>query len=96
MQAVFETFEHYSNRDQSRIREFASAVRNRLGSIFGCPHKELSRPFSGQGETYRVCINCGAQRGFDARTWNMKGPFYFKPATTSDLVEIDVSALRMV
>jgi hypothetical protein len=96
MQAVFETFGHYSHGDQGRVHESVLAVKNWLGNIFGCPHKELSRPFSRQGESYRVCINCGAHRRFDAQTWNMKGPFYFNPATTSDLVDVNVSALRMV
>lgn len=96
MQAVFETFEHYSSNDHGRVSAFASGVRDWLGNIFGCPHKELSRPFSRQGETYRVCINCGARRRFDQQTWNSAGPFYFKPASTANLFEPRMNTVKCV
>ena len=32
--------------------------------FFGCRHKELSRPFSTGGETYKVCLKCGAHFPF--------------------------------
>jgi len=94
MSAVFETFDQYSNREQGKIHEFASATWNWLGNALGCPHKEMSRPFSRQGETYRVCINCGARRNFDRQTWKQTGPYYFRPATTADLMERKLSSVR--
>jgi hypothetical protein len=60
-------------------------VRNWLGGIFGCQHKEMSRPFSRQGETYRVCLTCGARRQFNEKTWETRGPFYFKVAQAADV-----------
>lgn len=48
-----------------------------LSRVFGCWHTELSRPFSSQGQTYRVCLGCGARREFDPRTWKMQGKFYY-------------------
>jgi hypothetical protein len=96
MSAVLGTFEQYTPKDHAKLRHFSSAALNWLGNIFGCPHKELSRPFSRQGETYRVCINCGARRHFDQQSWNSAGPFYFDAATTSNLVETNVSSLRAV
>jgi hypothetical protein len=54
----------------------------------------MSRPFSRQGETYRVCINCGARRNFDGDTWNSSGPYYFKPARSADLQDVDMTSLR--
>jgi len=59
-------------------------VRNWLGGIFGCQHKEMSRPFSRQGETYRVCLTCGARRQFNETTWETGGPFYFHGAQSAE------------
>ena len=94
MSAVFETFDHYANHDQGKVHELASATWNWLGNVFGCPHKEMSRPFSRQGETYRVCINCGARRMFDQKSWKPTGPYYFRPATPRDLTEPKLSSVR--
>ena len=59
-------------------------VRNWLGGIFGCQHRDMSRPFSRQGETYRVCLTCGARRQFIESSWETSGPFYFSGAQTTD------------
>jgi hypothetical protein len=53
-----------------------------LNRMVGCWHKELSRPFSSQGQTYRVCINCGARRAFNVGRWEMQGGFYYSLPTT--------------
>jgi hypothetical protein len=45
--------------------------------MFGCWHKEMSRPFTDQGQTYRTCIDCGAHRQFNLRRWEMQGNFYY-------------------
>jgi hypothetical protein len=96
MQAVLETLEQYSDRDRLRVSRITTALGGWLGDLFGCQHKEMSRPFSRQGETYRVCIGCGARRQFDQQTWNSAGPYYYKPARTSDLVDVNTSAIRCV
>ena len=70
-------------------------VRNWLGGIFGCQHKEMSRPFSRQGETYRVCITCGARRQFIESTWETSGPFYFADAQTTDYT-VEMKARKIV
>jgi len=96
MSAVMETMGQYSNGGQTRVSDITFELGRWLKGLVGCSHKEMSRPFSRQGETYRVCINCGAHRGFDEKTWNFAGPFYFKPASTSDLRDVDLTALRCV
>jgi hypothetical protein len=93
MQAVLGTLERYSNREP-RISTFGVTVGKWLSEIFGCTHKEMSRPFSRQGESYRVCISCGARRSFDQQLWNSAGPYYYKPATTTDLLETRVSTVK--
>ncbi len=93
MQAVLGILEQQSTIQQKRVSNLA-ALGHWLSGIFGCPHKEMSRPFSRHGETYRVCINCGARRGFDQQAWNSAGPFYFKPASTTNLIETGMSTVR--
>jgi hypothetical protein len=94
MAAVLETLDLYGNGERTRRWKFSKALTSRLAELFGCPHKEMSRPFSRQGETYRVCIDCGARRSFDDKTWNSSGPYYFKPARSADLQEVDMTSLR--
>lgn len=96
MEATLGTLEQYSNGDSRRLLNVTQPLRNWVVGIFGCGHKELSRPFSRHGESYRVCITCGARRKFDQQTWNSRGPFYYKAANTSELLEVDCSALRSV
>jgi hypothetical protein len=96
MSAVLKPLEHYSDGAGNGLFDVTGLVAHWLGDLFGCPHKEMSRPFSRQGETYRVCINCGARRQFDEKTWISTGHHYFKPARTSDLQDIDKTALRCI
>ena len=53
-----------------------------LNQMVGCRHKELSRPFSSQGQTYRVCVSCGARRAFNVGRWEMHGRFYYSRPTS--------------
>jgi hypothetical protein len=94
MSAALETLEHYAHGDRVRRLKITLAFGRWLAEIFGCQHKHMSRPFSRQGESYRVCIDCGARRQFDEQTWNSAGPYYYKPARTSDLLDVNTSAIR--
>ena len=47
-----------------------------LRRFFDCWHRDLSRPFTIEGETYRVCLHCGARRQFIAESWRTVGDFY--------------------
>ena len=49
--------------------------------VLGCWHKDMSRPFSSQGQTYRVCVRCGARRPFNLASWEMQGDFYYSVPT---------------
>jgi DNA-directed RNA polymerase subunit RPC12/RpoP len=52
-----------------------------FGAVFGCWHKDLSRPFTtDQRESYRACTECGARRRFDTKTLKTVGSFYYPPA----------------
>ena len=51
-----------------------------LGSLFGCWHKDLGRPFTTKKSSYRACLECGARKEFDPRSLRTSGPFYYPPA----------------
>lgn len=36
--------------------------------FFGCHHRELSRAFTSEGETYKVCLKCGARLPYSWET----------------------------
>ena len=82
--------------DQGRIAESLlnktkEVFGNRIGfvgKIFGCWHKELSRPFTNRRTSYRACLNCGARKKFDAKTLRTFGPFYYPPAVSFVDMEI--------
>jgi hypothetical protein len=96
MSAALGTLETYSHRERTSVSNALSGLFHRLAEKFGCAHREMSRPFSRHGETYRVCISCGARREFDAKTWNSSGRHYYKPARVSELQDVDMTALRSV
>lgn len=50
-----------------------------LASLFGCWHKDLSRPFTTKNGSYRVCTDCGARRMFDTKSFKTLGRFYYAP-----------------
>lgn len=54
-----------------------------MGTLFGCRHKQLSRPFTYGAESYCVCLNCGARKNFNAETLTTTGSFYFPPPQAS-------------
>jgi hypothetical protein len=40
--------------------------------IFGCRHAKLSRVFTIEGETYRVCLQCGTKLPFSLETMSLE------------------------
>jgi hypothetical protein len=53
-----------------------------FGSVFGCWHKDLGRPFTLKCESYRACLNCGARKRFDTETLKTTGRFHYPPAVS--------------
>ncbi len=68
---------------QNRILSPAkSSFKEKIGlltTLFGCWHKNLSRPFTYDHESYRVCLKCGARKNFNTETLTTSGSFYFPP-----------------
>jgi hypothetical protein len=67
--------DNHSNIGQ--IAQLNRGMGGWLTSLLGCRHKEMSRPFSSQGQTYRTCLECGARRQFHVGRWEMQGGFYY-------------------
>ena len=70
-----------SNR-AARIEPTQPFLPRLLSRVLICWHRKMSRPFTRQGETYRVCLRCGMRRQFDLREWKTKGDYY-NPSTRS-------------
>jgi len=69
--------------NQQRITEHAvrtnalnDAAKRLIQRVLGCWHHDLSRPFSLQGKSYRVCMKCGMARNFDPVDWKTSGPSF--------------------
>lgn len=58
-----------------------------FGKMFGCWHKRLSRPFTSVKESYRVCLECGARKHFDAENLKTFGSFHYPPAISLAISE---------
>lgn len=55
-----------------------------FSTLFGCWHNNLSRPFTNKKRlSYRACMECGARKQFDTRSFKTSGPFYYPPKVTS-------------
>ncbi len=54
-----------------------------FGKVFGCWHKELSRPFTSKRVSYRVCTECGARTKFDISNFKTSGIFYYPPSVSA-------------
>jgi hypothetical protein len=78
--AIIENNSHVIEHNPS-----GGAIGGVIARLFGCRHKQISRPFSSQGQTYRTCLDCGARRQFNLRRWEMQGDFYFREPTSTHL-----------
>lgn len=55
-----------------------------MARLFGCRHKDLSRPFSDGRVSYRTCISCGARKRFDTETLVTHRTFYYPPKASGN------------
>jgi hypothetical protein len=84
-----------TNIGQMNTSSVIGKIGELMARVFGCRHTELSRPFSHQGQAYRVCVNCGAQRTFNLGNWELQGDFYYQRASTSQFYSLtQLAAVR--
>lgn len=65
-----------------RGRTLNNAAQRLVVRLFGCWQHELSRPFTRNGKTHRVCIKCGLSRDFNLDTWETHGASYAPPPSS--------------
>lgn len=58
---------------------FVGVKQGFFARLFGCWHKNISRPFNHGEQFYRSCLECGARQQFDPKTLQTFGAFYFPP-----------------
>ena len=79
MQAILEQ-NYIANTLINRTNETFGGKIGIIAKVFGCWHKQLSRPFTDKNKSYRACLHCGARKSFNAETLQTFGPFYYPPA----------------
>ena len=80
MQAVLEQNKiAESLGNQTQERTFGERI-GFLGSLFGCWHRSLSRPFTIGNDSYCACLDCGARKPFDTQNLTVYGSFHYPPA----------------
>jgi hypothetical protein len=53
-----------------------------LDFLFGCHHSHLSRVFTIDGRTYRVCCDCGAKFAYSLATMSIERRLARTPVVT--------------
>jgi hypothetical protein len=52
--------------------EFTDRLAKALDFAFGCHHRKLSRVFTIDGHSYKVCCGCGATFNYSLETMSMR------------------------
>jgi len=81
MQAILEQNRIAKSITEQTNRVFGNKI-SLIGKLFGCWHKELTRPFTIEGDSYRACVDCGARKQFNLQTLQTVGAFHYPPAVT--------------
>ena len=81
MQSVAVLNEKMNKGYAERSRELNNAAQRLVVRLFGCWQHDLSRPFTRNGKTPRVCLKCGLSRDFNLTTWKTQGASYSAPNT---------------
>jgi hypothetical protein len=63
---------HDQNQNEAHKGESMAILLAILDFLFGCHHVPLSRVFTLQGETYRVCCDCGAKFAYSLKTMSIE------------------------
>ena len=68
--------EVHAGERKRRVLRLLGKLRYLFLPLLFCWHRKMSRPFTRDGETYRVCLRCGVHRQFDLKEWKSKGDYY--------------------
>ena len=70
------------NKQETHKGESIAILLAILDFLFGCHHVHLSRVFTLQGETYRVCCDCGAKFAYSLETMSIEHRLPLTPVLT--------------
>jgi hypothetical protein len=76
MQSIATINEQMIAAEKERSRVLNDAAKRLVQRLLGCWQHDLSRPFTRQGKSYRVCLKCGMSRDFNLDTWKTQGQSY--------------------
>jgi len=93
MESVLSINHQVTMNQQERRGALNETLGRVLNRVFGCWQHNLSRPFSNDGRTYRICVNCGMSRDFDTTSWKTHG--HYQP-TGNGIVYPKIRTLRAV
>lgn len=97
MQAVITKLQPRSTHRRAERARLSETMLDALTRVFGCWHKEMSRPFTLDAKSYRACLECGAHRRFNSQTWEMTGPYFYEtPASLAELYRHQVTAVKHI
>jgi len=66
-----------------------------ISKIWSCWHRKMSRPFTHEGETYRVCLKCGMRRDFDLEAWKTGQSYYFPKVRASIVAQGKLRLIKL-
>jgi len=75
------------SQEQVNVQVFGEKV-GIFVRLFGCGHRNLSRPFSHKTVAYRACLQCGARKQFNTQTLETVGGFYNPPTARVDALSL--------
>ncbi len=58
--------------------------------LFGCSHSRLTRPFTIEAETYKVCLDCGKQIYYSAQEMRPLNPWEVRRMKAANAGEVKV------
>ena len=73
MQSVAVLTQQMTKDHAERSRALKDAAQRVVVRLLGCWQHDLSRPFTRNGKTHRVCLKCGLSRDFNLNTWETHG-----------------------
>ena len=72
-----------------------------IAKLWSCWHRQMSRPFTRDGDTFRACLRCGVHRRFNVDEWQTQGRYYRdkevrEPVKSQDAPVSERSKLRLI
>ena len=82
MQSVAVLNQRMSDDYAQRSWALNQAAQRLVNRLLGCWQHDLSRPFTRNGKSYRVCVKCGMSKSFNLATWKTHGASYALPVSS--------------